>query len=198
MDDRNRAAPIALARDAPVAQLVIDLAAALGRAEQLRLLQPARRRFLGLRHGEPVEKARIDQPALAVMGRVGDLERRGIDAFRANHRRRAETVFVGEVEVALVMRRTAENRAGPVIHQHEIGDIDRQQPSVVEGVNDLEAGVEALFLRRLDRRDRRAHLVAFVDETPLARDCRRRCFARADGPPRRRRISRRTACRRAS
>jgi len=66
------------------------------------------------------------------MGGVGHDEADGIDPFRADHRRRAEAVFIGKIEVALVMRRAAENRAGSVIHQHEIGDIDRQQPIRIE------------------------------------------------------------------
>jgi hypothetical protein len=40
----------------------------------------------------------------------------------------------GEIEVALVMRRTAEDRAGAVVHQDEVGDVDRQFPRRVERV----------------------------------------------------------------
>ena len=39
-----------------------------------------------------------------------------------------QAVFAREVQVALVVRRAAEDRAGAVIHQHEIRDIDRQLP----------------------------------------------------------------------
>ena len=58
MDDRDRRAPIALARHAPVAQAVLGLALApaggLGAADDL---------GLGLLGGHPVEEARIDRDA---------------------------------------------------------------------------------------------------------------------------------------
>ena len=37
-------------------------------------------------------------------------------------------IFPREIEVALVMGGAAEDRAGAVIHQDEIGDVDRQFP----------------------------------------------------------------------
>ena len=133
MDDRDRAAPVALARDAPVAQAEVDLA--LGHRPIA-----ARARFSsrlatssfasGDRHA--VEEARIDHAAVAVIGGVGDDERLRVLARRADHRRVAEAVFVDEVEVALVVRRAAEDRAGAVIHQDEVGDIDRQLPRRIE------------------------------------------------------------------
>ena len=102
--------------------------------------------------------------AVAVVGDLVDGEGRGIDAGRADDGRRAEPVDVDEIEVALIVRRAAENRARAVIHQDEIGDIDRQAPVGIEGMKDAQAGVVALLLRRLDRRDRRADLPAFLDE----------------------------------
>ena len=62
------------------------------------------------------------------------------------------------------MRRTAENRAGAVIHQDEIGHIERHFRGLAEGMHDLQAGVVALFLRALDLFRAGAHAVAFVDE----------------------------------
>ena len=170
MDDRDRAAPIALARNAPVSQLEIDLPLALRPVAEA-LLQPARDLvYRGLdRHA--VEKTRIDHHAVAVIGHPVDREGRGVDARRADHRRRAEAVGVDEIEIALVMRGTAENRARPVVHQHEIGDIDRQAPFGVERMNDAKAGVIALLFGRLDRRERRADPSAFLDEGASAGSC---------------------------
>ena len=88
----------------------------------------------------------------------------GIDARRADDRRGAEAVDVDEIEVALVVRRAAEDRARAVVHQDEIGDIDRQRPAGIERMDDAQAGVVALLLRRLDRRDRRADPAALLDE----------------------------------
>ena len=129
VDDRDRAAPVALARDAPVAQAEIDLALGDRPAAAHLALEPARHLLLRLVDAHAVEEARVDQAAVAVIGGVGDREGRRVGAGRADHRRVAEAVFVDEVEVALVVRRAAEDGAGAVFHQDEIGDIDRQRPS---------------------------------------------------------------------
>jgi hypothetical protein len=39
-----------------------------------------------------------------------------------------QVVLPREVEVALVVGRAAEDRAGAVVHQDEVGDVDRQFP----------------------------------------------------------------------
>ena len=70
----------------------------------------------------------------------------------------------GEVEVALVVRRAAEDGAGAVVHQHEIGDVDRQRLAVAEGMGDREAGVVAHLLGGLDRLGAGAAAVALRDE----------------------------------
>ncbi len=64
MDDGDRAAPIALTRDAPVAQAKIDLARALRPAGELLLLEPVRCFFEGGLRGQPIEEARIDHRAV--------------------------------------------------------------------------------------------------------------------------------------
>ena len=181
MDDRDRATPIALAGNAPVPELVIDLPLGLRPIAEHRLLQPARDLvYRGLdRHA--VEKTRIDHHAVAVIGDLVDGEGRGVGARRADHRRRAEAVGVDEIEIALIVRRAAENRARAVLHQDEIGDIDRQAPIGVERVKDLEARVVAPLLRGLDRRDRRPDPAAFLDERRERRVAPRRRARPADG-----------------
>ena len=139
-------------------------------AQRLRL-QPARDLLLrgGQRHA--VEEARIDHQPVAV---IGDLsvtvkvagstpggQTTGVDA---------EPIGVDEIEVALIVRGAAENRARAVIHQDEIGDIDRQRPVGVERMHDAQAGVVALLFRRLDRGDRGADAPAFLDERRERRD----------------------------
>src|SRR3546814_7799101 len=74
-------------------------------------------------------------------------------------------VFVGEIKVALVVRRTAEHGALAIIHQHEIGDEQRQFPVRIERMNDAEPGVEALFLGGFDVRRGGAGGAAIRDET---------------------------------
>ncbi len=109
VDDRDRAAPVALARDAPVPQTEIHLplrhrpvAAGLG-------FQAAGDLVLGGLDAQAIEEARVDHPAIAVIGGVGDRERRRIRAGRAHDGRVAEAVAVDEVQVALVVRRAAED-----------------------------------------------------------------------------------------
>ncbi|MEI9988187.1 MAG: hypothetical protein WDN69_36880 [Aliidongia sp.] len=59
VDDRDRAAPIALPRYAPIAQPVLDRAVAA--ALRLEMLD---HRALGIGHGQPVEETGIDRDAV--------------------------------------------------------------------------------------------------------------------------------------
>jgi hypothetical protein len=77
------------------------------------------------------------------------------------------------------VRRAAEDGAGAVFHQHEIGDVDRQLPVRVERVLRLEAGVEALLLGRLDLGLAGADALALGDEGGELRICA--ASARASG-----------------
>src|SRR6202011_6129301 len=130
-DHRDWAAPIALARDTPVAQAEIDLALAdsphpslprlRGRVREGThlCLEPLRHFFFCRLDGDAVEEARIDHAAVAIIGGVGDHERLRVLALGTNHWRIAEAVFVDEIEVALVVRGAAEDRAGAAFHQPE-------------------------------------------------------------------------------
>jgi hypothetical protein len=70
MDHGNRTAPIALARDAPVAQAEIHLPLADRHVAAQFAFQPLRNLFLGLLDGHAVEEAGIDHAAVAVIGGV--------------------------------------------------------------------------------------------------------------------------------
>ncbi len=137
---------------------------ATGRLPRVCVLEPARHFLLGLRDRHAVEEARIDHAAVAVIGGVGDDEGLRIGVGRADHRRVAEPVFVDEVEVALVVRRAAEDGAGAVVHQDEIRHIDRQLPVRIERMDRLDAGVEAQLLGLVDQLLRGAGALAFGDE----------------------------------
>ncbi len=119
--------------------------------------------FLGVGDGEPVEEAGMIERALAVIGDVADLERGRVGAGRQHHGRDRQAVFAGEVEVALVVRRAAEDGAGAVFHQHEVGDVDRQMRPA-QRVGDLQAGVVAHLLLGLDLGGGGAAAPAFLDE----------------------------------
>ena len=136
--------------------------------------QPLRDLFLGLLDGHAVEEARIDHAAVAVIGGVGDDEGLRILALGAHHRDVAEPVFVDEIEVALVVRRAAEDRAGAVFHQHEVRDIDRQLPVRIERMDRLDAGVETLLLGGVDDFLRGADAFDLGDELGEFRILRRR------------------------
>ena len=69
IDHRDRAAPIALAREAPVAQAVIDRTLTMFRGLEFRDRQPP-----GLVHGKPVKKAGIKDASRAGIGLVVDAE----------------------------------------------------------------------------------------------------------------------------
>ena len=71
------------------------------------------------------------------------------------------------------MRRNAENRAGAVIHQHEVRDVDGQEPVAVERMDGLDSGAKALLLCGLDLGRAGAALAAFGDELGRLRIARR-------------------------
>ena len=123
MDDGDRAAPIALARDQPVPQAIMHHA--LAGAELFQTLDGALDRR---GHVEPVEEIRMRDPAVIDIGDIVDMEARRIGARGNHHRLHRQAVFAGEIEIALVMGRAAEDGAGAIFHEHEIGDIDRQLP----------------------------------------------------------------------
>ncbi len=159
VDHRDRAAPVALARDAPVAQPERDLAAA-----ETRRLDVLDHPPLGARDVQPVQEARVDQPAVADVGLVADREALRVGARRQDHRDHRAAVLARELEVALVVRRAAEDRAGAVLHEHEIGDVDRQLLGLAQRIAAAEPGVVAALLGLLDRLLAGADPGAFGDE----------------------------------
>ena len=81
---------------------------------------------LGGLDGEPVEELRIDHGAFAHVGLGTDAERGRIGSRRQHDGHHRTPVFTGEIEVALVVAGAAEDGAGAVAHDDEVGDIDRQ------------------------------------------------------------------------
>ena len=123
VEHRDRAAPVALARDAPVAQAVIHLP--LGDravAARLGLQAVAATSSQATRFGMPVEEGGVDHRAVAVIGLVA--------RWRRSRRRRPAAARPGSPAARICGRsrgragrgRAAEDGAGAVIHQHEIGD----------------------------------------------------------------------------
>ena len=120
---------------------------------------------------EAVEEARVDHPPGT---RIGDIADGGIPRLTgaaifggddADHR---QAVPAGEVEVPLVVCRAAENGAGAVVHEHEVGGVDRQLDLGSERMQGAQPGVVAELLGRLDRRLAGRPTTAILDETSEA------------------------------
>ena len=75
-----------------------------------------------------------------------------------NHR---QPVFAGKIQIALVMCRTGENRAGAVSHQDKVGDPDRQGFVRINRVLHGQAGVKTLLLGLFHRRFGGVHAATF-------------------------------------
>ncbi len=148
MDHRDRAAPVALAADAPVAQPPVRHAF----AEALRLQRGDGRR-LGARRRPARPGTPNDRPCPARYRPSSPIANRcGVGAGRQHHGRHRQAVGAGELQIALVVRGAAEHGARAVLHQHEIGDPDRERRARDERMRDPEPGVVAPLLRRLDHR----------------------------------------------
>ena len=159
MDDRDRTAPIALARHAPVAQPVGDRSLAAAR-----LFEPLADRPLRGGDREPVHEVRVEEGAVLDKSGIADREMRRVLARRQHHGNDRQPVFAGEIEIALIVRRAAENRAGAVFHQHEIRDIDRHLAAGIERMDGVERDTVAALVGRFDDRFAGAKPVAFGDE----------------------------------
>ena len=136
VDDRDRAAPVPLARDQPVAQLVADREVALALP-----VEPLHDRPLAVHGVQAGEPSRVDQDLVLGVRR----ERRAVGLRRAvarwparpraphhrfliarrHHRDDREPERLGEVVVTLVVRRHRHDRAGAVLHQHVVRDEHR-------------------------------------------------------------------------
>ncbi len=66
-----------------------------------------------------------------------------------NHLNNRQSIFLGKIKVPLVVRRAGENGASAIIHQHEIGDIQRHFMSV-KRVDDFQAGIKAFLFGFFD------------------------------------------------
>src|SRR2546427_106777 len=115
VDDRNRRSPIALARDAPVVQAVLH-----PRRCRAASREPLDDLAAALATGEDIESARARQhPHL---GHAGERLPLHLD-----HLADGEAELTGELEVALVVRGHGHDGAGAVLHEHVVGDPDRDR-----------------------------------------------------------------------
>ena len=160
MDDGDRATPVALARHQPIAQTIVYGSFAL-----VGFSQPVDHGALAGLNIHAVEEVRIRQLPVVGKGIVADIERLGVGVVGYDDRQDGEIIRVGEIEIALIMGRAAEDGAGPISHQHEIRDVDRQFNASRERVLDAEAGVVAALFGGLDGFFAGAELAALFDES---------------------------------
>ena len=150
MHHGNRAAPVTLPRQAPVAQAILRDTApdALPLAEGDRgVYRLVARRDIGPTVGPgPAHLVRRRRH----IGGAGLFWKRMVSVQRHEGRSHRQVVFPGEIKVALVMCRAAEDRAGAIVHQDEIRDPDRKLPRRVERVAHAQPGVEAQLVGIFD------------------------------------------------
>ena len=159
VNHRDRAPPVALSGHAPVAQTVVHrpLSGAGG-------VQAVRHLGLGLLDAQSVQEIRIDDGPVIQISLVADGVGGPIGVRRENDGNDVEAVLAGKFQVALVVGRTAEDGAGAVFHEHEIGDEDRELAPPGKGMQGAEAGVVPLLVGGFDGGFAGAEPVAFGDE----------------------------------
>ncbi len=141
MDHRNRRAPVALARDAPVLQPVLNLPFADPSLLRVRNhLRNDGRRFL------TIPRTGVDQGAVVRRRRRQRVSGRRRFA-RADDDADRQLILAGKLEVALVVGRHRHDRAGAVFRQDEVRHPDRH---VLAGkrIDRRAAGVESFLLDR--------------------------------------------------
>ncbi len=138
VDERDGRAPIALARNAPIAQTPHGLA-----FTEAACLHAFNHRSLGAGNTHTIEEAGVHQNPVTCFGFLAE-GLVGIGGVARNHTQDRQAIFGGKVEVALVVPWHGHDCAGAIFHQHEVGDVDRQiGPG--ERVLGGDAGIEAQF-----------------------------------------------------
>ncbi len=125
VDDGDRAAPVTLAREQPVAEAVVD-----GELAGVPLAEPGDDLVLGRGRGEAVEVAGVDEDVVGPLVGIRLLhllaggKGGGVGVGRGDDPAHVEAVLAGEVEVALVVAGDGHDRARAVLHEHVVGDED--------------------------------------------------------------------------
>ena len=159
MDDRDRAAPVALARDAPVAQPELNLLFAQAFSGEI-----GSNRINGLIMGHAIVFAGIDAYAVFIVG-IPLSPGIGGEGFVCYLDRLPDrkTILPGKSEITFVMRRHGHHRAFAVAHQHVVADPDRHR-FAGQRMGDFQAGIHALLFHRRDIRLGHTALLASLDE----------------------------------
>src|SRR4029079_9468820 len=125
MNNRNRAAPIALAGNTPVAETVVDPALA-----NPRLFHPRGDFLLGVDDIQTIEKVGGDEHGIGFIlfeeGLFADGEGLRVDIRWCYDGDNRQIIAPGKLQIALVVGGTAEYCAFAVGHEDEISSKDRQ------------------------------------------------------------------------
>ena len=156
--DGDRAAPVALARHAPVVEPVVDPSRA-----PAGLLQPVRHAVEALAEGEPRVLAGVDDDGVLLVGPGGDLDVHLGVVGGGDDLADGKSEPERELVVALVVAGHGHDRAGAVAHEHEVRDPHRQALAV-ERVDRVHAERHAALLHRLQLGRRGAAVPALLDE----------------------------------
>ena len=119
---------------------------------------------LGVVDAEPVQEIGVDDDAVLDERRIGDTEGLGVGIGRRDHREDRQAVLGSELVIALVVSGTTEDRAGAVLHQHEIGGVDRHGLARDQRVSRQQRQFVADLFGGLDLGRRRAGLAALGHE----------------------------------
>ena len=165
VDHRDRRAPVALPRDAPVLDAKRDRA--LCRSLPPRPWRSCARRASAL--GRPDHSPEFSTMPSSVNAAFMSCIRASAPSTGRITGRIGMPYLRAELEIALIVRRHGHDRAGAVAHQHEVADPDRHLLAAVR-IDGVVAGEEAFLLD--------------VARTLVAR-ARRSSPWRAPGPPRR-------------
>ena len=175
------AAPVALARHQPVAQAVLR-----GALADAHLLAGARSPWPWRpRPSRPSRNSELMITPSSTIGRLGDAENFAASAsVGITTGRIGRPYLVANSMVALVVAGAAEDRAGAVFHQHEVGGIDRQGLARHQRMPGQQRQLVALLLGGLDLGRGGAGLAALGDEALQAGIASPPARRRADARPR--------------
>ena len=142
MNDGNRRAPGALARDEPVPQAVRR-----GGPTLALLFQPSDDLGDGLGRTPPVERAGVHHEALAGP-RLGHSLRVQLAVIRLDDHADVKAMLAGELEVALVVKGDAHDGSRPVFHEH-VGGHEAGNLLAVHRIHRVDAERDPLSRQRL-------------------------------------------------
>ena len=161
MHHRDGTAPIALAAQPPVAQPIFGLPF----AETMRLeivdccVDGLLACYLG-DSGKMVDKADF----FGLCRHEGHGAHFGFVAKRIECVLHGQIVFARKVEIALIMRRASEHRAGAILHQDKVADPDGQFGVRIDRVFDPQTRIDTLFFGLFHGRLGGVHFAAFVNK----------------------------------